>query len=213
MNQLNIGSASTPNKWLYILLLITLIATAWTALHDDNQNEDVAIDLVASKSSNDMQKPKDQIQSNANLNQNLSSKKSEVTTNTSNLIPWQKLKREPLKDKTYDVFKVHSWVVVPPVKKIRPQPPPPPVAPPAPFTYLGKLENSPGGTLIFLMANNKLFSVILGEKIDQQWRLDVEEVNALRLTYLPLNLSQVLLKSAKPAVTATLPVVAAEVNL
>ena len=209
MNQLASGSESAPNKWVYILLLITLIATAWTALHGDNQNDDVAIDLIASKSSREMQKPLDQIQSNANLNQNLSSKKTEVTPNTSNLIPWQKLKREPLKNKTYDVFKVHSWVVVPPVKKIKPQPPPPPVAPPAPFTYLGKLENSPSGTLIFLMGNNKLFSVILGEKIDQQWQLNAEDANTLRLTYLPLGLAQFISKSAKPALV---PVVAADIN-
>ena len=209
MNQLASGSDSAPNKWVYTLLLVTLIATAWTALHDDNQNEDAAIDLVASKSTRDIQEPKDQIQANVNLNQNLSSKKSEITTNTSNLIPWQKLKREPLKNKTYDVFKVHSWVVVPPVKKIKPQPPPPPVAPPAPFNYLGKLENSPSGTLVFLLANNKLFSVILGEKIDQQWRLDSEDANNLRLTYLPLGLPQIISKSAKPVL---MPVVAAETN-
>jgi len=209
MNQLANNSPSATNKWLYILLFITLIATAWTALHDDSQNEDAAIDLVASKSTRDIQEPKDQIQANVNLNQNLSSKKSEITTNTSNLIPWQKLKREPLKNKTYDVFKVHSWVVVPPVKKIKPQPPPPPVAPPAPFNYLGKLENSPNGTLIFLLANNKLFSAILGEKIDQQWRLDSEDANNLRLTYLPLGLPQIISKSAKPVL---MPVVAAETN-
>jgi len=209
MNQLANNSPSATNKWLYILLFITLIATAWTALHDDSQNEDAAIDLVASKSTREIQESKDQIQANANLNQNLSSKKSEITTNTSNLIPWQKLKREPLKNKTYDVFKVHSWVVVPPVKKIKPQPPPPPVAPPAPFNYLGKLENSPNGTLIFLLANNKLFSAILGEKIDQQWRLDSEDANNLRLTYLPLGLPQIISKSAKPVL---MPVVAAETN-
>ena len=209
VNQLDSGSDGAPNKWVYTLLLVTLIATAWTALHDDSQNEDAAIDLVASKSTRDIQEPKDQIQANVNLNQNLSSKKSEITTNTSNLIPWQKLKREPLKNKTYDVFKVHSWVVVPPVKKIKPQPPPPPVAPPAPFNYLGKLENSPNGTLIFLLANDKLFSVILGEKIDQQWRLDSEDANNLRLTYLPLGLPQIISKSAKPVL---MPVVAAETN-
>ena len=209
MHQLANNSPSATNKWLYILLFITLIATAWTALHDDNQNEDATIDLIASKSSREMQKPLDQIQSNTNLNLNLSSKKSEVTPNTSNLIPWQKLKREPLKNKTYDVFKVHSWVVVPPVKKLKPLPPPPPVAPPAPFAYLGKLENSPSGTLIFLMGNNKLFSVLLGEKIDQQWRLDAEDANTLRLTYLPLGLAQIISKFAKPALV---PIVAAEIN-
>ena len=109
-----------------------------------------------------------------------------------------KLKREPLTAKPYNLFKVHSWVVVPPLKKVKQEPAPPPVAPPAPFTYMGKLENTPKDTQIFLVANGKLYTTQAGKKIDQQWRLDAEEPNALRLTYLPLNLPQVLSKSAKP---------------
>jgi hypothetical protein len=76
-----------------------------------------------------------------------------------------------------------------------------------PFNYVGKLEDSPKGTQLFLMANNKLYTVLVGSDIDQEWRLDSEDVNTLTFTYLPLNLTQSLSKAAKPPEPAT-----AEVN-
>jgi hypothetical protein len=39
--------------------------------------------------------------------------------------------------------------------------------------------------------------VIKGEKINQQWRLDNEDLNSIHLTYLPLGLPQLLSKSTK----------------
>ena len=60
------------------------------------------------------------------------------------------------------------------------------------------------------MANNKLYTVVKGEKIDQQWRFDNEEGELLRLTYLPLSLQQTLSKFAKPAVIQ--PETTAEIN-
>jgi hypothetical protein len=65
---------------------------------------------------------------------------------------------------------------------------------------VGKLENSPKGTQVFLMENNKLFSVLMGEKINAQWRLDSEDASSIRLTFIPLELKQVLSKSAKQVV-------------
>jgi hypothetical protein len=203
-NVSNAGSKSS-NKLLMLVLLITVIATAWTALEEDDAIDDVTDELVVTKTSRAsiaMTVRKNQQQA-PTLTVN-------VLSNSGKLIPWQSLKREPLSDKPYDLFKVHSWVVIPPVKKMKPQPAPAPVAPPAPFTYMGKLEDSPKGTLVFLMANGKLYSVAKGEKINQQWRFEAEDANALRLTYLPLNLVQTLSKSAKPAVS--LPVATVEMN-
>lgn len=180
MSQVNISSKSS-NKWLIALLLITVMLTAWVALRS-NPADDETTDLAV-KFDNLPRK-----------NQPLLAGKTEIVTNQNSLIPWQELKREPLTDKANNIFKIHSWLVVPPVKKIKPLPPPPPVAPQAPFTYFGKLEDSPKGTLIFLMASGKLYSVVKGENINQQWRLDNEEANILRLTYLPLNLPQIVSK-------------------
>lgn len=175
------ASPKSSNKWLITLLLITVMLTVWMALRT-NPTNDEANELEVKH--NDLPR-KIQPLMTGELN---------IAINQNNLIPWQELKREPLTDKANNLFKIHSWLVIPPVKKIKPLPPPPPVAPQAPFTYFGKLEDSPKGTLIFLMASDKLYSVVKGENINQQWRLDNEEENILRLTYLPLNLPQVVSK-------------------
>lgn len=211
MNQSSGVNAQSSNKWLIVLLLLTVIATAWTALHEDSDQANTAL-VLQHISSNKQQsvKPNAAI---TKVNQVLALKQTapiDKPGNKNALIPWQKLKRESNKTAAYDLFKVHSWLVVPPIKKVKPVPPPPPVAPPAPFIYLGKLDNTPTGTQIFLMANNKLYTVVKGEKIDQQWRFDTEEGALLRLTYLPLSLQQTLSKFAKPA--AVQPETTAEIN-
>lgn len=178
------ASPKSSNKWLITLLLITLMLTVWMALRN-NPTNDEANELEVKH--NDLPRKI----------QPLMTGKLNIAINQNNLIPWQELKREPLTDNANNLFKIHSWLVIPPVKKIKPLPPPPPVAPQAPFTYFGKLEDSPKGTLIFLMASDKLYSVVKGENINQQWRLDNEEENILRLTYLPLNLPQVVSKLTK----------------
>lgn len=191
------------NKGLLSLLFITVALTLWTLLHNGKIKEDDTVELADREASAHFKKPTVQ-------NGIMQANQATISATQNGTIPLQKLKREPQSSKVYNLFKVHSWVVVPPTKKVKPAPPPPPVAPPAPYTYLGKLENSPKGTLIFLMANNKLYSVIKGEKIDQQWRLDAEETNALRLTYIPLNLTQTLSKLTRQVVAV--PVTTAEMN-
>ena len=104
-----------------------------------------------------------------------------------------------------DLFKSHAWYVPPP-------PPKPiaialekplPVAPPVPFLYMGKLENTPQGTLIFLSARNKVLTAVAGQQVDAAWRLDKEDSNSLQFTYMPLGLVKVLSKSAKAIVAAS----------
>jgi hypothetical protein len=97
-----------------------------------------------------------------------------------------------------DLFKPHDWYVV--SKPAGPPPPPPkPVAPEAPFTYLGKLEDTPQGTKFFLAENNKVYAVGIGQNIESVWRLDAEDATTLNLTYLPLGLPQTLPKGGRPA--------------
>jgi hypothetical protein len=55
----------------------------------------------------------------------------------------------------------------------------------------------------FLIANNKVYSVKKGEKIDAFWRYDNEDANNIYMTYLPLNLPQVLSKNQKASSTIT----------
>lgn len=180
---------SRPSKGLLGLLAIAVILTLWTLLQSEDAEDADVIELADENVSTNLKRPITSAIAQSN--------QAGATSLVGNAIAMNKLKREPLLSKPYNLFKVHSWVVVPPVKKTKPEPPPPPVAPPAPFTYIGKLENTPNNTQVFLLANGKLYTTKTGEKIDSQWRLDAEEPNALRLTYLPLNLPQVLSKSAK----------------
>ena len=109
--------------------------------------------------------------------------------------------------KTQDLFKGHAWYVPSPPPKpvpVKVEPPPPPAAPPVPFFYMGKLEQAPQATQVFLTANNKVLSVSVGKNVDTLWRLDKEEANSLTFTYLPLGLTQVLSKALRaPAVAKT----------
>ena len=179
----------TNNKRLIGMLCIASVLAAWVLLKDESADAD-AIELVNSTKLNQAAPvirraaPKNVASSAVNVTQQ-------------EPIPWQKLQREPLQNKVNNVFKVHSWLVIPKPIKSKPMPPPPPVAPPVPFTYMGKLENSPKGTQVFLMRNGKLYTAIKGQKIDEEWRLEGEDVNSIRLTYLPFNLPQMLSKSAK----------------
>ena len=98
-----------------------------------------------------------------------------------------------------DLFKPHSWYVPPPKSSEPPAPPPKPVAPLAPFAYVGRIEGTPQGTVLMLSSNNKLYTVAAGESLDKVWRLDGEDANTIRFTYLPLGLPQTLSKAGKAA--------------
>jgi hypothetical protein len=101
---------------------------------------------------------------------------------------------------TQDLFKGHAWYVPPPPPKpvpVKVEPPPPPAAPPVPFFYMGKLEQAPQATQVFLTANNKVISVTVGKNVDTLWRLDKEEANTLTFNYLPLGLTNVLSKAVR----------------
>jgi len=95
-----------------------------------------------------------------------------------------------------NLFRSHSWYVPPP----KPVAPPPVAAAPAvPFVYLGKMEDTPQGTLLILSASNRMYTVSIGETLNQTWRLEGEDANSVRFTYLPLGLPQTLFKAARPA--------------
>lgn len=199
------ANQKTDPKRLGAMLLLAFILAVWVLLKDDAEDSD-AIELMDAKQSRQARPA-----STAAKKMNQNALSASLETYQDGIIPWQKLQRQPLTTKVDNVFKVHSWLVVPKVAKVKAPPPPPPVAPPAPFTYMGKLEDSPKGTQLFLMRGGKLYTAIKGQKIDAQWRLDSEGIDTVNLTYLPLNLPQVLSKSAKSIDIA--PPVSAEMNL
>ena len=201
---------TTINRWLLLLLILVLILTLWMMLRQETSDTDNTIEVI--NQTNAVQVPIANL-SNTNITPY---QKGVLMAKQDSLIPWQKLERAPLSRQPHDLFKVHSWQVRAPVRKAKPQLASVPVAPPAPFTYVGKLDDSPTGTQFFLMENGRLFSVFKGEKIDQQWRLDNEDASSLYLTFLPLNLPQTLTKASKSVFLPTpesLEPLPAELNL
>jgi len=102
--------------------------------------------------------------------------------------------------KPQDLFNGHAWYIPPPPPKpvVVQVEVPIPTAPPVPFFYMGKLEQTAQAPQVFLTANNKVLSVTVGKNVDTLWRLDKEEANTLSFTYLPLGLTKVLSKAVRP---------------
>ena len=102
-----------------------------------------------------------------------------------------------------DLWQAHAWHVAPAASHentaalaevVKP------VVPALPYQYMGQMDDAPGGNLVFLTAGNRVLSVSPGQTIEQVWRLDSVDQRALYLTYLPLNSTVVLSKTAKPVV-------------
>lgn len=72
--------------------------------------------------------------------------------------------------------------------------PPPAVAqpPPLPFKYAGRQRQMSGRTLYFLIKGNKLYTVEVGQVVDELYTIDGEEDGHLKMTYLPLQRTQTL---------------------
>ena len=174
-----------------------LALTGWLAIQVDDQDEEGVIQLAHST-----QRTPDRSRtatSDATAS-GAASQELSAALNWSVLSGRTRLVQEQ-DSQSADLFKPHDWYVA--SKPLEaPAPPPKPVAPEAPFSYLGKLEDSPQGTTFFLSENNKVYSVVAGQNIDSVWRLDTEDATTLNLTYLPLGQPRTLLKTAKPALPA-----------
>ena len=91
-----------------------------------------------------------------------------------------------------DVFGQQNWAPPPPPpptaaeQQQRAAPPPPPMAPPLPFTYLGKAA-ADGRWEVYLAIGDKTYVVRDKMVIDGAYRVDAIAPPNLTLTYLPLN--------------------------
>lgn len=87
-----------------------------------------------------------------------------------------------------DLFPAVSWRPPPPPVLSAPvvqAPPPPPMAPPLPFTYLGRWADDKGVT-VFLSQGGRVLDARAGQRLDQ-WRLDSVGADSLGFTYVPLD--------------------------
>jgi hypothetical protein len=86
-----------------------------------------------------------------------------------------------------DVFGSHNWnPPPPPAPPVQNLPPPAPVAPPLPFSVLGKAAAA-GGLEVYLARGDKTLIVRKGDVVDGVYRVDAIAPPMMTLTYLPLN--------------------------
>jgi hypothetical protein len=88
-----------------------------------------------------------------------------------------------------NLFGSQDWNPAPPPPSAaasKPAPPPPPVAPPLPFTYLGKAAEA-GQWEVYLARGDKTYIVQDKMVIDGMYRVEAIAPPNLTLTYLPLN--------------------------
>ncbi|PKO34820.1 MAG: hypothetical protein CVU34_04805 [Betaproteobacteria bacterium HGW-Betaproteobacteria-7] len=83
-----------------------------------------------------------------------------------------------------DPFRSHSWYIAPP-----PPPPAQPVAPPLPFSYLGKVIEDKE-IRVFLAYQGRHLIARQGDKLDRNYVVEAIEGNRMRIRYLPLNEEQ-----------------------
>src|SRR5690606_23757372 len=89
-----------------------------------------------------------------------------------------------------DLFAPHSWYVATPAQPVVVRPgaapvAPQPVAPPLPFSFIGKLDDSQR-LQIFLLNGERLHVVTVGDVIDGTYRVERIDPQQLTLTYLPM---------------------------
>ncbi|MBN3762256.1 hypothetical protein [Burkholderia sp. Ac-20365] len=90
-------------------------------------------------------------------------------------------------------FVASSWLPPPPpVVQAAPEPAPPPTAPPMPYLYLGKLDDSTLKPRIFLSRGDQLLIVSQGDVVEGQYRVESISDGDVVLIYLPLNQRQVI---------------------
>jgi len=175
------------NIALGLALAVTLGLVVWI----DGQNQDGGVELAQTKH--------ERLAPAAHASRYSPSEQG--TSRTLSALDWAVLAGRESTDEnrasTTALFNPHSWYVPPPPKSVEPPPPPKPVAPAVPFSYLGRLEDTPQGTLLILSAGNKVYTVAVGETVDKTWRLEGDDAGSVRFTYLPLGLPQTLSKTAR----------------
>ena len=91
-------------------------------------------------------------------------------------------KNKNRKEKVGNAFGATSWYVPPPPPpQPKPLPPPPPAAPPMPFSYLGLYQGALG-LVIMLVKGDLIYTVAVGDVIDNTYRIDAVEYGKVEIT-------------------------------
>jgi hypothetical protein len=101
---------------------------------------------------------------------------------------------EPTAGEPGTIFLSASWRLPrssQPIPQAKPILAPTPAAPPLPFTYIGRYEDQ-ARPLIFLLWGDRLLLVRAGDVIDGTYRVDAISESVLNVTFLPLQIRQIL---------------------
>ncbi len=100
-------------------------------------------------------------------------------------------------DAPRDAFGAQNWNPPPPPPPPAPPPAPPPkpVAPPLPYTFLGKQQQD-GRWQVFLGRADRTIIAKVGDVLDSTYRVDTIAPPQMQITYLPLGQQQVLFVGA-----------------
>lgn len=94
-----------------------------------------------------------------------------------------------------DIFGVRTWEPPKPVVVANPgppPPPPPPQAPPLPYRLLGKIDDPQRGMTFMLTRGDEILSVVVGDTLDNTYRVDKFANGQLEFIYRPLAIRQTL---------------------
>lgn len=89
---------------------------------------------------------------------------------------------------SHNPFAVRTWE--PPKPKAEPAPPPPPQAPPLPFRFIGKVQDSDTGTAFMLQQGERIVAVKEGDEIDGTYKVEGYRNGQLEFLYRPLQIRQ-----------------------
>jgi hypothetical protein len=70
-----------------------------------------------------------------------------------------------------------------------PPPPPAPTAPPLPFAFLGRYDDS-SSLVIILTKGDRVYTVSVGDVIENTYKVEKLSAGVLTFTYLPLKIEQ-----------------------
>jgi hypothetical protein len=168
--------------WLGAALLATLLAAQWVSGEDGGAD----LELASQQPAEGKVRGKEVRQGGNEMEDGVAN---EVQNEVGEL-DLERLEHRKFSSQAGAIFGSQSWV---------PPPPPPPAfekprapsPPPLQFKYLGKVIEG-DETHVFLALADRNYVVKPGERINNQYRIDEVNDQAITFTYLPLNAKQVL---------------------
>ncbi|HJT51320.1 MAG TPA: secretion system X translation initiation factor [Nitrosospira sp.] len=171
--------------WLGAALLATLLAAQWVSGDDGSADLELVSPPVEGKIREKEARQKE-VHPGGNEVEDKAANRVEIETGELNL---ERLERRKFSSQAGAIFGSQSWVPPPPPPALeKPRPPSPP---PLQFKYLGKVIEGEE-TRVFLALADRNYIVKPGERINNQYRIDGVNDQAVTFTYLPLNAKQVL---------------------